>query len=297
MKKIRLLMILLVFVPLILQIDSSAEVTYLKKKPILYSRVNTCCSSEDITDKVKKDADKLHKEIMSTTKTKFLKKTYNSKKALYARFDYLFGVYLNYIRKDLIEFKLDYYDCDDKDTGDWSCVKHNKKKGTYTIKLNVSQYKILRSTNKYNRDNVKQALKQEMFFPENCTEEHAIQIICDWICAKDSYDYESRITRYHIFFTFRDRLVICTGYADTFQIIANELGINSWTASSDVHEWNRVIYNQKIMYVDVCWEDCTGDRSYTRLTPEELIHLQMHELTEIGELKTIMVDKRNFKNN
>jgi hypothetical protein len=230
------------------------------------------------------------------TKTKYFKKTYKSKKALYARFDYMFGVYLNYIKPDLISFELDYSDCDDPEEKDLSCIKHDKKKGTYTIKLSVSSYKKLRSMNNYNRNNVKQAMSQEMYFPPNCTEEHAIEIITDWICGKDNYNY-GNVCRYHIYFTFRDRLVECTGYADTFQIIANELGINSWRVGSYVHEWNKVVYNGLVKYVDVCWEDCTGDKSFTKLTPEELINLSMHELIDLGELKTIMIDKRNFKKN
>lgn len=275
---------------------SLAEITKLSNKPITYSRVSSATKAKEITGALKKDADKYHKQIVKC-KTSRCVKYVKSKKYAIALLTYMFGKYLSYIRQFDLEYDIDFYpNPEDEDMfKESSFIKYDKSKKKWAIKMSVKQYKKYRKHNAYIRQNVLGALKNELKFPIACSEQDAIDIITNWICDLVEYDYSEK-GRHNIWYAFRDKLVLCMGYADTFQVIASEVGIKCWSVSSYDHEFNKVTYNGEIRYVDVCWMDAWNkDPNMWQIMYSQLHDLTHHDIISTEEYKIIKISKRNFK--
>lgn len=305
MKKKTLISLLLIFTFLLelsqpMTINSEENHTKLSKKPLLYSRVVSITKSKDITTKTIKNADKLHKNIVKC-KNKTYVKEYKTSKQGYAELTYMFGKYLSYIRQWDLEYYFNFYsNPKDKHMKDMSCFKYNKKKKRYIFKINVTKYKKWRKKNHYIREQVKNVINNEINFPENCTEEEAIKLIAQWLCKQVDYDTNENTGYEDIYNAFKHNRVICMGYADAFQVIANEVGIKCWIIGNDTHQFNKVVYDGQIRYVDVCWADGPNDvlnEDYIHLTEEERENLWHHSIRDIEELKIIKIKNRNFKEN
>lgn len=89
-----------------------------------------------------------------------------------------------------------------------------------------------------------------------------------------------------------DRLAICSGYTNAFQLLMNELGVEcgktrGWAGfdgDTQSHIWNYVTLDGEKYFIDVTWDDAIGtengaeypDHSYFCVTGEELY--KSHEL-------------------
>lgn len=79
----------------------------------------------------------------------------------------------------------------------------------------------------------------------------------------DNIQYDTSLNKYYAHDALFDKIVVCQGYAEAFQLFMNELGVPckmiTGTANSgdkiQSHAWNAVQLNGGWYYVDVTWDD------------------------------------------
>lgn len=55
---------------------------------------------------------------------------------------------------------------------------------------------------------------------------------------------------------------VCAGYAKSFSLLMNGLGVNTIAVTSDSHAWNEIEINGTWYVVDVTWDDSESDSNY-----------------------------------
>jgi len=94
------------------------------------------------------------------------------------------------------------------------------------------------------------------------SETEAIRRINNWICSKMSYV----INNQHADVTFRTGKGQCIAYAEMFQLMCTAANIQcqyiSGVANGQGHAWNRVLVNGTWYYIDVTFNDSTGNAYY-----------------------------------
>lgn len=106
--------------------------------------------------------------------------------------------------------------------------------------------------------------------------------IHDWIVNNTRYAYDQYLTgeytlsdgvKVHTPFSiFKHGIAICQGYAETFELLANEVGLNSQIVTGEsynsngwgLHAWNLVEIDGRQYHVDTTWDDpvSSGGREY-----------------------------------
>jgi len=66
-----------------------------------------------------------------------------------------------------------------------------------------------------------------------------------------------------------DNISVCQGYAEAFQLISKEIGIDCIIGRSSSHEWNFSKFNNKWYVVDVTWDDTVYDKAF--YLPEKVV--------------------------
>jgi len=88
-----------------------------------------------------------------------------------------------------------------------------------------------------------------------------LRYIHDFLVTKIVYTLdESRDHIRTLYGALVENKCVCEGYAEAFQYIAKQYGINVIIARSSTHEWNFVEMNGKWYVVDVTWDDPSGDK-------------------------------------
>lgn len=90
----------------------------------------------------------------------------------------------------------------------------------------------------------------------------------DWICGYMDYDYS--FSSYTVDAAIINKVGVCQGYAETFNLLAELCGINSEIVTgvadngtgSGGHAWNKVIINNEEYYIDTTWDDFTQKHNY-----------------------------------
>ncbi|KAG4092628.1 hypothetical protein H8356DRAFT_1312384 [Neocallimastix lanati (nom. inval.)] len=100
-----------------------------------------------------------------------------------------------------------------------------------------------------------------------------IRFIHDYLIAKVVYTLdESRLHIRTLYGTLVENKSVCEGYAEAFQYIAQQYGINCIIARSSTHEWNFVEMNGKWYALDLTFDDPNGNKIpsnvYTNLETE-----------------------------
>lgn len=106
--------------------------------------------------------------------------------------------------------------------------------------------------------------------------------IHDWIVNNTRYAYDQYLTgeytlsdgvKVHTPFSiFKHGIAICQGYAETFELLANEVGLNSQIVTGEsynsngwgLHAWNLVEIDGRQYHIDTTWDDpvSIGGREY-----------------------------------
>lgn len=106
--------------------------------------------------------------------------------------------------------------------------------------------------------------------------------IHDWIVNNTRYAYDQYLTgeytlsdgvKVHTPFSiFKHGIAICQGYAETFELLANEVGLNSQIVTGEsynsngwgLHAWNLVEIDGRQYHIDTTWDDpvSSGGREY-----------------------------------
>lgn len=105
--------------------------------------------------------------------------------------------------------------------------------------------------------------------------------INNWLCDHMTYDLN--------YYTTRDALLIgrgrCQGYANAYKNLMNTAGIPTdfigGYGNGGRHGWNRVLINGAYYYVDVTWNDSTGNYSRYLLISEAEMNMD-HQPSEIN---------------
>lgn len=81
-----------------------------------------------------------------------------------------------------------------------------------------------------------------------------------WIC--DNMEYDDTLTRGSAYDALILGDTVCTGYASAFQLIMEQMGIESYLVQGDIdgegHEWNAVKLDDEYYFVDATFGDTSG---------------------------------------
>ena len=109
------------------------------------------------------------------------------------------------------------------------------------------------------------------------------------------HDYILSITTYDTNYKFTDQIVdsnkatgvlvngvsLCSGYADTFAVILDKLGVPNFRVSSEEHEWNAIYFNNRWYHIDLTWDDDevikTNNRNFFMINTTELLNKDKKE--------------------
>lgn len=109
---------------------------------------------------------------------------------------------------------------------------------------------------------------------DTMSDREKVKAVHDWLCINVAYDMDNYYAN-----TIPDRSYniegpifygksVCSGYARTFKMFMNVLGIDCDVVSGDAysmgttggHAWNRVKIDGQWLYIDVTWDDPIPDR-------------------------------------
>ena len=76
----------------------------------------------------------------------------------------------------------------------------------------------------------------------------------DYLCNELSYDEKADFSQ-SIYSVFTSKNTVCLGYSLTMELLLNAAGVNTVTAYSDMHAWNKVLVGNNWYAVDVTWDD------------------------------------------
>lgn len=113
------------------------------------------------------------------------------------------------------------------------------------------------------------------FKADKLSDAQLLLLLHDRIAAVCEYDYDNFLLEeetgephisddsYNMYGTLVKKIAVCQGYAKTYQMILNDLGIKNWLCSSSTlgHVWNIVELNGKYYHVDITWDDPVYDIS------------------------------------
>ena len=93
--------------------------------------------------------------------------------------------------------------------------------------------------------------------------------IHDYIVLNTKYDlanYDKNTlpdSAYNVYGTLIEGIAVCEGYAKTFKMLLNKLGIESIVVSAPEinHAWNMVLLDGEYYHVDVTWDDPVPDKT------------------------------------
>ena len=105
---------------------------------------------------------------------------------------------------------------------------------------------------------------------DNMTEFQKVKAIHDYIVNNAEYDYENYLndtipnSSYTARGFFENGMLVCDGYAYTFQVLCEYAGIScehiTGSVAAGLHAWNQVRIDGKWYNIDVCWDDPVSNR-------------------------------------
>lgn len=142
---------------------------------------------------------------------------------------------------------------------------------------------MVRETEKY----IDEVLKNTII--EGMTTQEKLKALHDYIVQYSEYDsnYENELNLYGkgthqsntSYGLFKNKIAICTGYADTLALLFDKIGVDNFKIASETHIWNVVKIDDTYYHIDATWDDPTNNilgtisDKFFMITTEEL-----HEL-------------------
>ncbi|MBQ7240152.1 MAG: hypothetical protein IJS56_01800 [Bacilli bacterium] len=118
-------------------------------------------------------------------------------------------------------------------------------------------------TEKYLDEVLKNTVTKEMTITEK------LKAIHDYVVQYSEYDtnYEGELALYGkglhqsntSYGLFKNKLAICTGYADTLALLFDKLGVENFKVASETHIWNVVKIDGSYYHIDATWDDPTNN--------------------------------------
>lgn len=105
--------------------------------------------------------------------------------------------------------------------------------------------------------------KIEAMVNKNWSDAEKVLFVHDYLISNVSYDYESYLansvtdSQFSVYGALIDKNAVCEGYAKTFMVLMNRLGIECKLVTSDAmrHMWNVVKVDGNWYHVDLTWDD------------------------------------------
>lgn len=104
---------------------------------------------------------------------------------------------------------------------------------------------------------------------ENMTTVEKLKAVHDYVVKYSEYDtnYEGELALYGkgthqsntSYGLFKNKLAICTGYADTLALLFDRLGVDNFKVASETHIWNVVKIDGVYYHIDATWDDPTNN--------------------------------------
>lgn len=151
---------------------------------------------------------------------------------------------------------------------------------TFQVGITYENDGIVIKDNEYTRKNREYLAKSREFISKVIaevnklhTDEEKAAYINDIIVDTFDYDYSYRDTGSGYIEAFSlNKKIVCSGYATIFSDLCKRVGlesdvINGETAAGVPHAWNYVRIDNRTKYIDVCWNDTSGNNRYVFLLP------------------------------
>ena len=95
---------------------------------------------------------------------------------------------------------------------------------------------------------------------ETDSKKESIKKIHDYLIKNitydDNYQKDDKITISNkATGALKNKIALCSGYADTYAIFLEKLGIPNFKVTSENHVWNAVYIDNKWLHIDVTWDD------------------------------------------
>jgi hypothetical protein len=104
---------------------------------------------------------------------------------------------------------------------------------------------------------------------DSMTTQEKLKALHDYLITYSEYDtkYEEELALYGkgnyesntAYGLFKNKLSICSGYADAYALLLDKLNIDNFKVASDTHVWNVVYIDGKYYHIDVTWDDPTNN--------------------------------------
>jgi len=112
---------------------------------------------------------------------------------------------------------------------------------------------------------------------DSMSDEEKVKAVHDYIVKNTAYDIDNLnagtipYKSYHLEGVIIDHVAVCNGYAESFDVFMEVLGIpcdivygiGTNSRGSGPHAWNRVLLNGTWYYIDCTWDDPLPDRANT----------------------------------
>lgn len=135
-------------------------------------------------------------------------------------------------------------------------VTHN---GTHIIDIVVT---YLYTADEYKQmyeacEEVAEELLDGIIGNKNLSDVEKALLIHDRLAILCEYDFGNAENRFDMYGALVNRVSVCQGYAEAYEYLLEEVGIDSYICSSKAlyHAWNIVSINGKWYHVDVTWDD------------------------------------------
>lgn len=96
---------------------------------------------------------------------------------------------------------------------------------------------------------------------DSMTLEQKLKSLHDYIINTTKYDIDKNNTGESIYHSSTaygaliEGFATCNGYADTYALILDRLGVKNYRITSDTHIWNAVYFNDEWLHIDLTWDD------------------------------------------
>lgn len=104
---------------------------------------------------------------------------------------------------------------------------------------------------------------------EEMTTTEKLKALHDYLTQYSEYDstYEEELAVYGkgnlpsntAYGLFKNKLAICSGYADTYALLLDKLNIENFKVASETHVWNVIKIDNEYYHIDVTWDDPTDN--------------------------------------
>ena len=103
--------------------------------------------------------------------------------------------------------------------------------------------------------NVKKTVKENI--TADMSDVQKAKVLHDWVCSNTVYEYDNKsfaqlFTDAGVFFYGSTQ---CQGYANAFNLLMHEAGIETYVVNSDSHAWNIIKLGGHYFHVDTTWDD------------------------------------------